>query len=64
MGQIGGIETSEMLKTFNSGIGMVAVVPADGVDAAVACFEEAGHAARVIGRVVEGQGVTYSGTLA
>jgi len=52
-----------MLKTFNAGIGMVAVVSADKVDAAKAAFAEDGHAAIEIGRITTGNGVTYSGAL-
>lgn len=59
----GGIAPSEMLKTFNSGIGMVAIVPADKVDVATHCFASDGHEVIEIGRVVEGEGVTYRGTL-
>ncbi|MEQ5828734.1 phosphoribosylformylglycinamidine cyclo-ligase [Sulfitobacter sp. NFXS29] len=59
----GGMAEAEMLKTFNAGIGMVAVVSADKVDAAKAAFAEDGHAAIEIGRITAGNGVTYSGAL-
>ena len=59
----GGMAEAEMLKTFNAGIGMVAVVSADKVDAAKAAFAEDGHAAIEIGRITTGNGVTYSGAL-
>jgi phosphoribosylformylglycinamidine cyclo-ligase len=58
----GGISQEEMLKTFNSGIGFVAAVSEADVDAALSCFADAGQEAFPIGRVVEGQGVRYSGT--
>ena len=59
----GGIEQSEMLKTFNSGIGMIAIVPEDKVEAATRCFANDGGTVVSIGRVVEGAGVTYRGAL-
>ncbi len=59
----GGMAEAEMLKTFNAGIGMVAVVSADKVEAAKAAFAEDGHAAIRIGRITTGNGVTYSGAL-
>ena len=63
LAETGGIETSEMLKTFNTGIGMVAIVPADKVDVATHCFAGDGHEVIEIGRVVEGAGVIYRGSL-
>ncbi|MFG6583821.1 phosphoribosylformylglycinamidine cyclo-ligase [Sulfitobacter sp. 1A12779] len=59
----GGMAEAEMLKTFNAGIGMVAVVAADKVEAAKAAFAEDGHSAIEIGRITTGNGVTYSGAL-
>ena len=59
----GGLDQPEMLKTFNCGIGMIAVVDPSGVNAARQTFEDAGHATTLIGHVTAGAGVRYSGTL-
>ena len=64
LAQEGGLDEAEMLKTFNCGVGMIAIVPADRAADALAEFEAAGHAVTELGQVVEGAGVTYSGTLA
>ena len=61
--QQGGISEAELLKTFNCGLGMVAIVPANRVEAAIACFEGAGHRTHRIGTVIAGQGVSYAGQL-
>jgi phosphoribosylformylglycinamidine cyclo-ligase len=59
----GGVADAEMLKTFNCGIGMVAVVAPDRAAALAEALEAAGQAVREIGRVVEGAGVRYAGRL-
>lgn len=59
----GGIERSELLKTFNAGIGMVAIVAPEHVDTASAHFTADGQTVIPIGEVVEGAGVTYHGAL-
>ena len=59
----GGLEQREMLKTFNSGIGLIAIVPEEEVDTATGCFASDGGTVVPIGRVVEGEGVAYSGAL-
>ncbi|MCF2903668.1 phosphoribosylformylglycinamidine cyclo-ligase [Octadecabacter sp. CECT 8868] len=58
-----GLEQSEMLKTFNCGLGMVAVVTPDKVDVARVMFAMAGHDVFEIGKISEGEGVRYTGSL-
>jgi phosphoribosylformylglycinamidine cyclo-ligase len=52
-----------MLRTFNCGVGLVAVVEAGRADALADAFAAAGERAHRIGRVTEGAGVRYAGTL-
>lgn len=59
----GGMDQAEMLKTFNSGIGMVLSVEADKADAIVALLEAAGETVSRLGTVTAGEGVRYSGAL-
>ncbi len=59
-----GLSQTEMLKTFNCGIGMIAVVAAERADALQAVLEEHGETVHRIGSVIAGEGVRYNGTLA
>ena len=51
----GGVEMKEMFRTFNMGIGMVVVVPANQVDLALNVLEEAGFPSRLIGSIMKGE---------
>ncbi|MEN9706415.1 MAG: hypothetical protein RLZZ393_2294 [Pseudomonadota bacterium] len=50
----GNIDTHEMYRTFNCGIGMVAVVAADKADAALALLRGRGEEASVVGEIRKG----------
>ncbi|WP_431299341.1 phosphoribosylformylglycinamidine cyclo-ligase [Tabrizicola sp. BL-A-41-H6] len=54
---------AELLKTFNCGIGMIAVVAADRADTLTALLAAEGETVTRIGQVVAGEGVVYRGHL-
>jgi phosphoribosylformylglycinamidine cyclo-ligase len=57
---LGGIPIDEMLRVFNLGVGMVAVVDEASLDALLAILAESGAAPAVIGRVENGgSGIRY-----
>ena len=59
-----GLDQAEMLKTFNCGIGMVAIVAPDRAEALTKIFEAHGETVSKIGAVTKGAGISYSGALA
>ena len=63
LAELGGLAEAELLKTFNAGIGLVAVVAADRADAVLALLASMDETAQVIGDVQPGQGVAYRGRL-
>ncbi len=58
-----GLDQAEALKTFNCGIGMIAITSAEDADTVMAALADEGAAPIRIGQVVNGADVTYSGTL-
>ena len=63
MAATGGIVETEMLKTFNCGIGMILSVSADRADALTDLLEGEGETVSRLGTVTAGAGMRYSGTL-
>ena len=59
--EAGGVADDEMVRVFNLGLGMLAVVPDGEVAGALASLAAAGHEAYEVGRVVDGEGVTVVG---
>ena len=57
------MEEKELLKTFNSGIGMILVVAADRADEIAALLTAEGEAVTRIGTVTDQAGVAYTGKL-
>ena len=52
--QLGSVDQEEMLRTFNMGIGLIAVVPADKFRRAKSMLDRAGEKFCLIGRTVKG----------
>ena len=67
LAKTGGVEATEMLCTFNCGVGMIAVVPEDKADAVAAVLAREGESVFRLGCMVaraEGaDGTIYKGTL-
>jgi phosphoribosylformylglycinamidine cyclo-ligase len=67
LADVGNIAQNEMLRTFNCGIGMIAVVAPKDVEAVSAALTGASEKVAIIGTVVKAQGddrVVYDGALA
>ncbi|MDF9814098.1 phosphoribosylformylglycinamidine cyclo-ligase [Streptomyces sp. SPB162] len=68
VGELGGVERLELEKTLNMGVGMIAVVPQESVDVALATLADRGVEAWVSGEVVErgdhAEAVTLTGDYA
>lgn len=59
----GNVSQIEMLRTFNTGIGMAVVVAREAVDTVEAAMAAEGETVTIIGEIIEGQGVSYFGRL-
>jgi len=58
----GNVAESEMLRTFNCGIGMMVVVPADQAEAAIESLNASGETAMEIGVIESGSGQEHTHT--
>jgi phosphoribosylformylglycinamidine cyclo-ligase len=63
LAKTGGVAETEMLRTFNCGIGMIAVVAPKDAAAVTAAFDKAGEAVVTLGEIVSSPAVAYSGAL-
>ncbi len=66
LAKTGGVAEKEMLRTFNCGVGMIAVVNPDQSEAVSAALEKAGETVVTLGTMTartEAGGVTYKGKL-
>jgi len=66
LSRTGGVAPEEMMRTFNCGVGMIAVVAAGQAAQVAAVLQEAGETVTPIGRIVPRRdtGVIYRGSLA
>lgn len=63
LAETAGMVEAELLKTFNCGIGMIAVVAEDRAEALSEVLRAEGETVTRIGRVIAGEGVVYRGRL-
>ena len=61
LARTGGVETAEMLRAFNCGLGLVLVVGPDRADALADLLAAEGERVARVGTVTEGRGVAYDG---
>jgi phosphoribosylformylglycinamidine cyclo-ligase len=53
--KLGNVEEQEMLRTFNMGIGLIAVIPAEKYKKAKALLDRSSEKHYVIGRIIRGE---------
>ncbi|MDP1883727.1 MAG: phosphoribosylformylglycinamidine cyclo-ligase, partial [Bradyrhizobium sp.] len=66
LAETGGVAAEEMMRTFNCGIGMIAIVKPDAIEQVTAILTEAGEGVALLGEVIPAEGehrVVYNGHL-
>ncbi len=56
LAEAGGLDRRTLARTFNMGVGLIGVVPADAADTALAALAESGERAWILGRLEAGDG--------
>ena len=56
LAETGGLTAEEMTRTFNCGVGMVAIVSKENSDSALETLSDAGESPVILGRVIERSG--------
>ncbi len=57
IGALGGMDDAELRGTFNGGLGMIVVLPAEAADAAIEAFASHDIPAAVVGEVIDASGI-------
>ena len=57
------LKVSEALKTFNCGIGMIAICSSDDLIDVISALKNSDCSPIIIGEIINGTGVSYSGKL-
>ena len=66
LAELGGIAELELLRTFNCGIGMIAIVRSDAIEEVTDILTEGGESVTLLGEVIRARGdsrVVYNGHL-
>lgn len=63
LAETAGMEQAELLKTFNSGVGMILSVEAERAEALTELLTGLGETVYTMGTVTKGEGVAYTGSL-
>ena len=60
LGEAGGVERDEMLRVFNMGVGMIALVAPENVDGVLESLSQSDYPAWIMGEVEAGEGVRWA----